>query len=328
MIVDAHAHFLPAELVEGLRAQPRLFPSIRLHEDEHGPRFAFGGGEPTRPVMKKLGDVPERRKWLSAQGIDRQVVGGWLDIFGYELAAEEGADWCRFMNKSMLDGCRSAGELAPLACVPLQHGKLAAAVLEEALDAGFHGVIIGTQPKGAGGELDSTDLNPFWEVASARKATVFVHPMLACCDPRLGAYDLVNSVGRILDTTTAVARLMFSGHLQRYADVNLLVSHGGAALPFILGRIERSGKAHAGKYADPVEAFRRLYFDTVIFDERAFRFLCEMAGADKVLLGSDHPFHLGDGEPRRLECRAGARRPSTVGFRQILTAAVEHDSRA
>lgn len=304
MIVDAHAHFLPDALVAGLRAEPRLFPNVKLLEEDAGPRFSFTGGNTTRPVMKKLGDVGERRKWLAAQKIDRQVVGGWLDVFGYELPAREGADWCRFMNGKMLEGCRAAGELAPLACVPLQDGELAATVLEEALDAGFHGVMIGTQPCGSGGELDNPSLNPFWEVASARRTTVFVHPMLACCDARLSDYDLVNSVGRIFDTTSAVARLLFSGHLDRYPGVNLLVSHGGAALPYILGRIERSGK-HSGKYADPVAAFAKLYFDTVIFDMRALRFLCEMAGADKVVLGSDHPFHLGDGEPRRLIEQSG-----------------------
>ncbi|MCC6949715.1 MAG: amidohydrolase [Bradyrhizobiaceae bacterium] len=305
MIVDSHAHFLPHELVAGLRAEPRLFPNVKLHDDSAGPRFSFAGGDATRPVIKKLSDVDERRKWLAAQKIDRQVVGGWLDIFGYELPAEEGADWCRFMNGKMLESCKAAGELAPLACVPLQNGKLAAAVLEEALSAGFHGVMIGTQPQGSGGELDSPGLTPFWEAVSARKATVFVHPMLACCDARLSDYDLVNSVGRILDTTTAVARLLFSGHFDRYPDINLIVSHGGAALPFILGRIERSGKLRTGYYADPVAAFRKLYFDTVVFDVRALRFLCEMAGADKVLLGSDHPFHLSDGEPRRLIEQSG-----------------------
>ena len=300
MIVDSHAHYVPSALLESLRTERRLFPSVKLLAEGGGTRLAFAGQAPTRPVSPKLSDLAERRKWLAGVGIDRQVVGGWLDMFGYELPAEEGADWCRFMNEAMRAGAADLAAFAPLATVPLQSGHLAARVLEEALDAGFHGAMIGTQPKGVGGALDDADLNPFWEAASARKATLFLHPMFACGDDRLEAYDLVNAVGRLTDTTTAVARLLFSGHLQRYPGVSLIVSHGGGALPYALGRLKRNHAAHPGKYADPLEGFRRLYFDTVLFEARALRFLCDTAGADKVLLGSDHPFPIGDSAPLRV----------------------------
>ena len=137
-----------------------------------------------------------RKKWLSEQKVDKQVVGGWLDMFAYEMPAQEGADWSRFLNEHMLKSVKQLDAFTPLATVPLQSGKLAAQILEEALDAGFHGAMVGTQPKGEGGALDDPDLEPFWEVASARKATLFVHPMFACGDDRLNDYDLVNAVGR------------------------------------------------------------------------------------------------------------------------------------
>ena len=83
----------------------------------------------------------------------------------------------------------------------MQSGKHAAKVLAEALSGGFHGVMIGTQPKGVGGRLDDPDLDPFWQIASDGNATIFVHPMVACCDDRLDEqYNLVNCVGRIGDT--------------------------------------------------------------------------------------------------------------------------------
>jgi aminocarboxymuconate-semialdehyde decarboxylase len=299
MIVDVHAHFVPPSLLETLRAERRLFPSVAV-SGEDALRFAFAGEAPTRPVMPRLSDLAQRRQWLEAQGIGRQVVGGWLDMFGYELPPEEGADWCRFMNEHMLKGAAGFAPLAPLATVPLQSGRLAARVLEAALDQGFHGAMIGTQPKGTGGALDDADLDPFWELASARNATIFLHPMFACGDDRLGAYDLVNAVGRVTDTTIAVARLLFAGHLARFPGVNLVVSHGGAALPYVLGRLQRNHAIHPGQYADPREGFRRLYFDTVLFEARALRFLCDVAGADKVMLGSDHPFPIGDAEPLKV----------------------------
>ncbi len=299
MIIDVHAHFVPNAMLAAL-AGKRLFPSIETIGDPGSMRLSFAGREPTRPVSPKLGDLDQREQWLSAQCIDHQVVGGWLDMFGYELPAEEGADWCRFLNEHLRQGTSGLATLAPLATVPLQNGRLAAKVLEEALDAGFHGAMIGTQPKGVGGALDDADLDPFWELASARQATIFVHPMFACGDDRLGAYDLVNAVGRLTDTTTAVARLLFSGHLTRYAGVNLVISHGGAALPYALGRLRRNHVIHPGNYADPLEGFRRLYFDSVLFEAQALRFLCDVAGADKVMLGSDHPFPIGDATPLKV----------------------------
>ena len=299
MIVDAHAHFVPRELIEALEAQSRLFPSLKLAH-EGGLRFAFAGAAPTRPLSPKLSDVDARMTWLAEEGIDCQLVGGWLDMFGYELPPEEGADWCRFMNEHLLASARRQPALVPLATVPLQSGALAARVLEEALGAGFRGVMIGTQPKGSGGTLDDPTLAPFWETASALKAAILLHPMYACGDDRLGDYDLVNAVGRLTDTTTAAARLLFSGHLQRYPGMRLVVSHGGAALPYALGRLKRNHEIHPGQYADPVDGFRRLYFDTVLFEPRALSFLCDVAGWDKVLLGSDYPFPIGDGAPARI----------------------------
>ena len=299
MIVDVHAHYVPDSLLEALCAERRMFPSIDILGERNAVRMAFAGGQPTRPVSPKLSDIAQRKEWLKKQRIDCQVVGGWLDIFGYELGPAEGADWCRFMNGHMRESASGSRQFAPLACVPLQNGRLAAEILEEALGRGFHGAMIGTQPKGAGGNLDDPDLNPFWEVASAHNASIFLHPMFVCGDDRIGQFDLVNGVGRLTDTTIAVSRLLFSGHLTRYPGVKLVLSHGGAALPFALGRLKRNYEIHRD-YADPLAEFRRLYFDTVLFEPRALRFLCDVAGAEKIMLGSDHPFPIGDPEPVRI----------------------------
>ena len=297
MIVDTHAHFVPASLLEALKSERRLFPSVKVLAEGAGTKLAFAGGEVTRPVSPKLIDLGQRKDWLAKQKIDCQLAGGWLDMFGYELPAAEGADWCRFVNEHMLAAVAGLPAVRPLACVPLQSGKLAASVLEEALGQGFKGIMIGTQPKGMGGTLDDPDLNPFWESASAKKVPVFVHPMFVCGDDRLGAYDMVNAIGRLADTSIALTRLIYSGHLQKYAGADLIISHGGGALPYALGRLQRNNAIHPNQYADALDGFRRLYFDTVLFDPRALRFLCDLAGADKVVLGSDHPFPIGDDNP-------------------------------
>ena len=216
MIIDTHAHVVPGSLIETLRSEQRLFPSVRLLREAGSFRMAFAGEAPTRPIVPRLSDLDQRREWLTSAGVDHQVVGGWTDVYGYELSGDEGADWARFFNEHLTNDAATLAALTPLATVPLQDGELAARVLEEALDEGFKGAMIGTQPKGVGGNLDDPKLDPFWEVASARRATLFLHPMYICGDERLSGYDLLNAVGRLTDTTIAMARLFFSGHLTRH----------------------------------------------------------------------------------------------------------------
>ena len=298
MIIDTHAHVVPGTMLQALRAQPRLFPSVKLHDGEM-PRMEFGGAGPGRPIQPRLTDLGQRQDWLEQARVDHQLIGGWTDIYGYELAGPEGADWARFYNEHMAKDAAALASLTALATVPLQDGALAARVLEEALDAGFKGAMIATQPKGTGGNLDDPSLDPFWELASARQVAIFLHPHYICGDERLAGYDLVNAVGRLADSTIAVARLLFSGHLTRFPGVNLILSHGGGALPYAFGRLKRNHAIHPD-YADPVDGFRRLYFDTVLFEPHALRFLCDTVGADKIMLGSDYPFGIGDPDPCKV----------------------------
>ena len=296
MTIDTHAHTVPGTMLDALKSEKRLFRSVRLHADGPMPRLEFAEGGPGRPIQPRLWDLSQRRDWLQKARVDGQLVGGWTDVYGYDLPGEEGADWARFYNEHMKKDAAALNAVFPLATVPLQDGKLAARVLEEALDAGFHGAMIATQPKGVGGNLDDPSLDPFWEVASAREAGIFLHPHYICGDERLADYDLVNAVGRLADTTIAAARLLFAGHLTRFPGVRLLLSHAGGALPYALGRLKRNHAIHQD-YADPLDGFRRLYFDTVLFEPRALRFLCDVVGADRVMLGSDYPFGIGDLDP-------------------------------
>ncbi len=101
VIIDAHAHFVPPALLDELTSGRRPFPSVKVAADG-GVRLSFAGNEAKRPVPAGMSTAEARRQWLAAHGIDRQVVGGWLDMFGYELPADEAADWSRFLNTHML----------------------------------------------------------------------------------------------------------------------------------------------------------------------------------------------------------------------------------
>ena len=300
MIIDIHAHFIPRQLYERFDAEAAKFPGVKLLRSDAGVRMQFPGGEPTRPISPKLSDLADRIAWMDKAGIDHQLVGGWLDSFGYELPANEGLAWSRFINACMKDALADEKRFTPLGTVPLQDGKLAAEVLREAMDAGFGGIMIGTLPKGLSGVLDDPALDAFWQVASDLKAGVFLHPMFLCGEPRLADYDLVNAIGRVADTSIAVSRLLFSGHLLKFSGVKLVLSHGGAALPYVLGRLARNFTISQGKYADPVKGFEALYFDSIVFERDAFEFLAAKVGPGKIMLGSDMPFPIGDHDPQQV----------------------------
>ncbi len=315
MIIDTHAHFTPQSMLAALKTEIGHFPSVELLEQDGKYQLAFLGGSPTRPLSPKLRDTDLRLDWMDQQSIDVQVCGGWLDSFGYELPPEEGEAWSRFMNEFLISGTENIDRLTPLATVPLQDGKRAAKVLESALESGFKGVMIGTQPNGTSGNLDDPDLDPFWEAASGLGAIIYVHPMFGCGDPRLADYGMMNAVGRGTDTTTAVARLLFSGHFLKYSGMKVILSHGGGALPFMLGRLARNFAIHPGQFSDPVESFKKLYFDSVLFAPEALSFLCSCCGEDRVVLGSDYPFPIGDMEPLKVVNNAAL---SEEGKRRIL----------
>lgn len=328
MIIDIHAHYLPQLLYERFDAEAAKFPGVQLLRGEQGFRLRFPGGEATRPISPKLSDLGERRAWMDKNGIDHQLLGGWLDSFGYELAPSEGLAWSRFINACMREALAGEKRFTPLATVPLQDGKMAAEVLGEALEAGFGGIMIGTLPKGMGGVLDDPQLDPFWEAAAKLEAALFLHPMFLCGEPRLADYDLVNAIGRVADTSIAVSRLLFSGHLLRFPGMKLVISHGGAALPLVLGRLARNFTIAQGKYADPRKGFDALYFDSVVFDADALQFLAGKAGAARIMLGSDMPFPIGDMEPCKVVHAAGfaaAERASILGGNAQGVFRIRHD---
>jgi len=305
MTIDIHAHCLPQEVLDAARNEAHRFPSINIIQDDDGVALSFAGNPPTRPVNSRLRRHPPRLEWMRERGIDTQLVGGWLDAFGYELEPQEGADWSRFTNEHTRTACAALNGVISLATVPMQDGRLAAAVLTEAVAAGMPGAMVGTQPYGNHGNLDDPQLDPFWETAAELGVPIIIHPMFGSQDARLQDFEMMNAVGRVSDVTTAISRLLFSGHLLRYEGLVVIASTGGGALPYMLGRLARNHAAFPGRFADPVEGFSKLYFDSLVFQTDVLKFLVSKVGANRVMLGSDYPFPIGDPNPRNIIETAG-----------------------
>ena len=304
MIVDAHAHLVPKELISTIQKERARFASLQLIEEPDGLAMSFAGSKPTRPVAKGLSDVQGRLAWMDKQGIDRQVVGGWVDIFGYQLPAAEGETWSRLTNEVLLAAAKAEPRFAPLATVPLQDGTRAAAVLKAAMRDGFSGTMIATLPRGVGSTLDDPDLDAFWAAADETGAVVHIHPSFDAGDTRVGAYGLANAVGRISDALVAVARLVCSGHATRYPNAKIFAPMGAGGLPFVIGRLQRNAQITPG-VADPIQQLSRVYFDSILHDSRVLRFVVGILGTERLMMGSDSPFPIGDMQPMRIVEEAG-----------------------
>ncbi|MPZ55446.1 MAG: amidohydrolase family protein [Rhizobiales bacterium] len=304
MIIDAHGHLIPPDLLVTVRKESGRLPSLRLIEDPAGLALAFGDAKPSRPISKGLSDIPGRLAWMDKQGIDRHVVGGWPDWLGNDLPPAEGEIWCRLINEALLAAARSEPRFIPLAAVPMQDGARAAAALKSAMADGFPGAMISTLPRGIGSVLDAPDLDPFWKAADETGAVVHIHPAFDAGESRVNDYGLANGVGRVSDAIVAMSRLAMSGHITRYKDAKFFAPIGAAGLPFVVGRLKRNHGITPGT-SDPAEALRLIYTDTIVHDPRVLRFVVEMMGADRVMLGSDMPFPIGDHEPQKIVAEAG-----------------------
>jgi aminocarboxymuconate-semialdehyde decarboxylase len=299
--VDVHAHVVPPQLLDDLEQGRLDFPGIEVVPRDGGRALAFAGGAATRPVPPPLQDAERRRTWMDEQRIDVQVVAGWLDMFGYALEPDEGAEWARTLSAHVKTAAAEDGRLVPLGSVALQDPAGAAEALRDLVDDGFPGVMIATQIGER--ELDDAAFEPFWEAADDLGAVVYLHPSFGA-SPRHAVHGLVNALARPEDTTLTLARLLYAGVPARRPRMKLIASHGGGTLPYVIGRLARNQAVVARDAADPLESLAQLYFDTVVFEPAALRLLLECSSPDRVLLGSDYPFPIGDLTPRGVVERA------------------------
>jgi len=153
--------------------------------------------------------------------------------------------------------------------------------------------------------LLKADRFPFWKAADDLGSVLFIHPVFDAGDDRVNDYGMPNAVGRITDSLISVSRLIYSGHVAKYKNAKIVVGIGGAALPYVVGRLRRNYSLDKDKLGDPDAALASFYYDTLLHDHRAVRFLAEMVGTDRMMMGSDMPFPIGDLDPMKVVSEAG-----------------------
>lgn len=282
-MIDVHTHFVPPSVEARVASEGHRF-GVRLDEQR---RVQFASGEVSRPLFDGI-----LRDDEGVPGSEAQVRAPWVDLLGYGLDVERGAAWARCLNDAMLGR-------PGLATVPLQDGRAAALEVERACGRlGLLGVEIATNLRGR--ELSDPDLTPFWQTCASARLPIFLHPAYVVSGGRLDGLHLRNLVGNPLDTTLAVARLIFGGVLDGYPDLRLLLAHGGGYWPYQYGRIDHGYAVRPecrGAVRPPRDYLGAFYYDTVVHSAPALGYLVSLVGADRVLAGSDVPFDMADGDP-------------------------------
>lgn len=275
-----HAHHFGTDLPAFPGNAPRL-----VVDGPDGGRI-LRGERTFRKVTPVLWDVPRRLAAMDEAGISHQVISPVPVTMEY--AAGDPA-YARAMNDSLAAACASAeGRLWGLGCLPFTGSAAAVAELGRCLRLGLRGVEIGTRIGEL--DLDAPELDEFWAACDASGAAVFVHPVGGGADVvrRAGQpYDL--GLGMLTDTAIAASSLVFGGVLGKFANLRVGLAHGGGAFPWAYPRL-RVAAALGGAPADWDAHVRRLYADTLVFDDEHLRLLAHRFGRDRLLLGSDAPF--------------------------------------
>ncbi|MEO3973486.1 amidohydrolase family protein [Streptomyces sp. CAU 1734] len=304
-VVDVHAHVFP-EI--GLAESRRLTgsddaPWLRTTDGPDSGMMMAGSAE-YRPVRRTLWDPAERVADLDRLGVDIQVLSSTPMLFGYGLEPARAADWCRTVNSHLLRYAAHAPDrLAPLCQVPLQDTGAACEMVGEAMRQGFRGVHIGNHLGDR--DLDHGALLEFLAHCAEKDAAVLVHPWDLPSGPRFSRYMLAWLAGMAGETHLTILSLILSGAFERLpASLRLMFAHGGGSFPYLLGRADNAWRRRDIVRADtphpPSHYTSRFSVDSAVFDPGALRLLVEVMGAERVLLGSDHPFPLGEEEIGRL----------------------------
>jgi aminocarboxymuconate-semialdehyde decarboxylase len=296
MSIDLHTHFIPCEFIEQVRhgrAIGNVISQIRAGQEwlihQEGYRY---------PAMPELWDLDAKLRLMDRLGIDISVLSLQPALFFYWLEAGPVQKFCQQTNEALAEiVARSDGRLYGMATVPLQDPEMAIAELRRAvLFFGLRGVQIGTRMEQI--PLDDPRFDPFFAAAADLNVPVLLHPYRVGTRPEWADFYLANLIGNPLETCLAASRLILSGWLDRHPQLTLILAHGGGFLPYQIGRLDHGFRVRPETKLNisspPSSYLRRFYYDTITHAAIPLKFLVELVGADRVVLGTDIPFDMAD----------------------------------
>jgi aminocarboxymuconate-semialdehyde decarboxylase len=303
MRIDMHAHHVPPAILTAVENGPSRY-GVRLEAAAAGqPCLCFDYGLKLRPFLGSLLDLEDRWDAMDRQGVDRQILSGWADLFGYGMPPKEGALWHRLMNESLGEVAQKhSGRVSMLASAPLQDADRAAAELEYGIkQCGAVGGVIAASVNGA--NLGEADLDRFWAAAVELDVPLFIHPTQPIPDPRAVKHGMVIIAQFLYDSTLTAGSLVFSGVLDRFPKLNLILPHGGGFFPYQAGRFDRiyrNMEPEAAPAQPPSAYLNRFFYDTILHHPAALGYLRDLAGSQQLLMGTDYPFPVDDQAPLQM----------------------------
>jgi aminocarboxymuconate-semialdehyde decarboxylase len=317
-VVDVHTHMLAREW-------------LSLLEQHGGPRYTLqavaGGlkaihldGAPFMTPVPNMFDWEARIANMNKAGVDVAITSLTCPNV-YWGSAEVSLKAARLMNDDMAKAQRSWPErLRWFASLPWQHEALALQELKRCCEGGAVGVMVLANIDGKA--LTDPAFASLWKEIDRRGLPVLVHPTAPPGGRELGMHEfqLTAPIGFTFDTSLAIARCIYDGFLDRYPGLKLIASHGGGALPYLVGRLDicwDNIPAARAKTAEPPRNYlRRIYVDSVVFRQDALNMAVSVCGTDNVLYGSDYPHTIGDmaGCLSRVDALPGDVREKVRGF--------------
>jgi aminocarboxymuconate-semialdehyde decarboxylase len=287
--IDIHAHIVDrrylTDLVADAGLQTQATPSGQTLFRKDGHTVAWS--------REAMFDIDARLRDMDAKGVDMRVLSLSTPNV-YEWRGKRQVEAARYINDATAAMCRAHPDrFAGLGSLPLDDIDASLAEIDRVTgELGLHGVAIGSNVGGV--PLNDARFDPVWAKIDSMKLPVFEHPMFPVNTADMEEFELPLRVGFVYDTTTAAARMIYSGIFERYPNFPYIMAHTGGALLTILERLDNGYRLFPDcrKYINrlPSEYARHLYYDSCSFYGPALVMAHTIVGADHILWGSDDPY--------------------------------------
>ena len=246
-----------------------------------------------------------RIKDMDATDVTIQVLSTIPVLFNYWAKAADGYETSRFFNDHIAECVeRAPKRFIGIGTVPLQDIDLAIKEMERCVkELKMPGLEIGSNVNGK--NLSDKAFFPLYEAAEKMGCALFVHPWEMMGEKEMQRYWLPWLVGMPAETSRAICSMIFGGVFEKFPKLRVAFAHGGGSFPFTIGRIQHGFDVRPDLVAidnavDPKKYLGKFWFDSLVHDENALHYLINIAGHEKICLGSDYPFPLGEHHPGKM----------------------------